>query len=114
MMRSRTNLSSHLSLSALLPSLHTQCVGIINHQRQHLLVHTTKYIHISIIMSCRLLALVYLATQVMASTPDIPITVPVVSSGGAIGGDDYDALCEKVKCDVLERANKSVCCQFVM
>jgi len=50
----------------------------------------------------------------MASTPDIPTTAPVVSSGGAIGGDDYDALCEKVKCDVLERANKSVCCQFVM
>ena len=65
-------------------------------------------------MSCRLLALVYLATQVMASTPDIPTTAPVVSSGGAIGGDDYDALCEKVKCDVLERANKSVCCQFAM
>jgi len=61
-----------------------------------------------------ILALLCLIGNSAASSPaDIPsVSVPsvTVSSGGSLSSssDDYEALCEKVKCSVLERANKSI------
>ena len=70
----------------------------------------------TIIMSRRysLLALLFLMGNASASTPaDVPSVS--VKSGGAIAssGDEYEALCEKVKCSILDRANKSVSCSFL-
>lgn len=48
-----------------------------------------------------------LIANTYASTPSNPVTVPVAMSGGS-DESDYDTLCEKVKCKVLEKANKSV------
>ena len=59
-----------------------------------------------------LLAFLCFASCTSASSPaDIPAAVnpaPVSTSAGSSGSDDYEALCEKVKCSVLESANQGV------
>lgn len=59
-----------------------------------------------------LLAFLSFASCTSASSPaDIPAAVnpaPVSTSAGSSGSDDYEALCEKVKCSVLESANQGI------